>query len=97
MNNFEKLKSMSVDELAEWLDKHLAFDDAPSTIWFDQKYCKNCEPIMCQYPDNSMKFPCAYCELEQTCKFFPERKDVPDCKDIIKMWLAEEVEECLDM
>ena len=49
MNNFEKLKSMSAEELAEWFDKYIAFDNAPYMIWFDQKYCKNCEPIMCKY------------------------------------------------
>ena len=93
MNNFEKLRSISVEELAEWLDKHLAFDNAPYTIWFDQKYCKNCEPIMCKCPDSSLRIPCAYCELEDTCIYFPEQEDVPDIQQIIKMWLEAEVED----
>ena len=48
MNNFEKLKSMSMEALTDWFDKYIAFDNAPYMFWFDQKYCKNCEPIMCK-------------------------------------------------
>ena len=92
MNNFEKLKSMSVEELAKWLDKYVSYDDAPWSDWFDQKYCKNCEPIMCKYPDGFIEFPCAYCKLEQTCKFFPEHEDVPSSQTIVKMWLESEAE-----
>ena len=92
-SNFAAIKAMNIDQLAEWLNKHLAFDDAPYMVWFDEKYCNNCEPIMCKYPDSSIEFPCAYCELEQTCKFFPEQEDVPDSQKIIKMWLEAEVEE----
>ena len=29
MNNFEKLQSMSVEELATWLDKYVSYDDGP--------------------------------------------------------------------
>lgn len=92
MNNFERLKSMSVDELAKWLDTNGMWDNSPWSQWFDQKYCKNCPDIMCKSPDDSRQFPCAYCEIYDNCRFFPEQEDVPDCKDIIKMWLAEEVE-----
>jgi hypothetical protein len=93
MNNFEKLKSMSAEELAEWFDKYIAFDNAPYMIWFDQKYCKNCEPIMCKYEDSKYEFPCSYCELEGTCKFFPEQENTPDSQKIIKMWLGVEAED----
>ena len=93
MTNFENLKSINIENLAEWLDEHCQFDLAPWSLWFDRTYCRNCEPIMCQYPDSSMKFPCSYCELEQTCKFFPEQEDVPDSQKIVKMWLEGEVEE----
>ena len=46
MNNFEKLQLMSVEELAKWLDEHRQYDHSPWSLWFDQKYCKNCEAIM---------------------------------------------------
>ena len=51
MNNFEKLKSMSVEELSKWIDTHGQFDNSLWITWFDQKYCKSCEDIMCKYED----------------------------------------------
>lgn len=92
MNNFENLKSMSVEELTEWLDKNGMWDNSPWSLWFDQKYCKNCEEIMCKSPDDSLHSYCSYCEIYDKCRFFDEMEDVPDCKDIIKMWLESEVE-----
>lgn len=93
MNNFENFKSMSIDQLAEWLDKYLAFDDAPHMVWFNEKYCNNCESIMCHYEDSEREFPCAHCELNNKCKFFPEMDEVPGSVEIVKLWLEAEVEE----
>ena len=91
MTNFENLRQMSVEQLAEWLDKNGQFDTALWTIWFDQKYCKNCESIMCHYEDSTFEFPCAWCELNDGCKFFPEMHEAPNNKEIIKLWLEGEV------
>ena len=93
MSNFESLKSMSIDQLAEWLDEHGQFDTAPWTLWFDRSYCGNCDPIMCKYQDSNFEFPCAWCELNDSCKYFPERKDVPSSVNIVKMWLESEVKD----
>ena len=90
-NVFEKFKSMNIDELAEWLDKYGMFDNSPWMSWFDQKYCKNCEDIMCKYEDSEREFPCSYCELNGNCKFFSGLDEVPDNKKIIKMWLESEI------
>ena len=92
MNNFERLKSMSVEELSKWIDTHGQFDNSPWITWFDQKYCKNCEDIMCKYEDGGREFPCSYCELNGNCKFFPDLDEVLDNKKIIKMWLETEIE-----
>ncbi len=92
MNNFEKLRSMSVEELAIWLDKHGQFDNNPWVTWFDRKYCKNCEVIVCKYEDGEREFPCAYCEIHDVCKFFPEFNYIPGDEDVVKMWLEAEVE-----
>ena len=89
---FGKFKSMNIDELAEWLDEYGQFDSSPWMSWFDQKYCKNCEDIMCKYEDGEREFPCSYCELNGNCKFFPDLDEAPDNKRIIKMWLESEVE-----
>lgn len=92
MNNFEKLQSMSVEDLAKWLDENVQFDMAPWTLWFDKKYCSHCESIMCHYEDSTHEFPCAWCELNDGCKYFPERTEAPDCLEIVKMWLESEAE-----
>jgi hypothetical protein len=93
MTNFENLRSMSVEQLAEWLDKHGQFDTAPWTTWFDRKYCNNCEAVMCKYEDGEREFPCAYCEIHDVCKFFPEFNYVPGHEDVVKMWLESEVQD----
>lgn len=92
MNNWTKLKNMSTEDLAEWLDQYGQFDNSPWMSWFDQKYCKNCEDIMCKYEDGEREFPCSYCELNGNCKFVPDLDEEPDNKRIIKMWLETEIE-----
>lgn len=100
MNNFEKLKSMTVNEFAEWLAENCQSDEAPWTWWFDENYCKKCEPITCKieainigleplYPEQEVD--CAWCELHQKCKYFQELDNVPDSTEIIKMWLNHEI------
>lgn len=92
MNNWTKLKNMSTEDLAEWLDQYGMFDNSPWITWFDQKYCKNCEDIMCKYEDGERELPCSYCEVYGTCRFFQNLDDIPDNKMTIKMWLESEVE-----
>lgn len=107
MTNLEKIKNMSIDELAEWLDKNGMFDNSPWLNAFNDKYCEKCESIECCYADAKEKlgitpfydetFECAYCELAdengvKRCRFFQELDDIPDNKEMIKMWLEEEAE-----
>ena len=92
MTQFEKFKNMDIDHLAEWIDEYGQFDSSPWMSWFDEKYCKNCPDIIYKYADDSREFPCSYCEVYNTCKFFPDLDEVPDNKMIIKMWLGSEVE-----
>lgn len=92
MNNFEKLKSMSVEELAKWLNQNGIIDNSPWLEHFNNKYCNNCESVMCKYEDGEREFPAAYCEIHDTCKFFPDFNYVPMHEDVVKMWLESEVE-----
>lgn len=107
MTNLEKVKSMSIDELTDWLDKYGQFDHSPWSEWFAKKYCDNCESIKVAYTDVKEKlgldtfydksFECAFCELAdecgvKKCRFFPDLDDIPDNKEVIKMWLNEEAE-----
>ena len=90
MTNFEKIQSMNVEELSEWIDKYGQFDDSPWAERFNELYCSNCESIMCHYEINKRGLPYAWCELYNKCKFFQELDDVPDNKAVIKMWLKSE-------
>ncbi len=100
MNNFNFLQSLSLDELATWLDKYGQFDDSPWMSWFNENYCDKCESIECSYTEygahienpynRRITFECSYCELENKCKFFLEFDDILDNKDIIKLWLNSE-------
>lgn len=107
MTNLEKIKDMDIDTLAAWLDENGMFDGSPWLNLFNEKYCEKCESIECSYVDAKEKlgltpfydesFECAYCELAdengvKRCRFFPELDDVPDNKEMIKMWLNEEAE-----
>ena len=106
MTIFEKIKSYSLEELADFLDKNGSFDQSPWSDWFNDNYCSKCESVMCKAVDCKEKLgidpwygedmECAYCELiDETgckkCRFFPEMNDVPDNKQVIEMWLKETV------
>lgn len=91
MNNFEKFKSMTIDELADWIDKYGQFDNSPWLEYFNTKYCENCESIKCTR--NEKTDLCAYCELHDCCKFFPDLNYVPEVRDTIKLWLESEAKE----
>lgn len=54
-SNFERLQSMPIDELADWLDRNGQFDNSPWTNWFAKRYCDNCESIECQYVEAKEK------------------------------------------
>jgi hypothetical protein len=93
MNNFENLKSMSVEELAEWLDVNGMFDGSLWNQWFDERYCSQCESIEAHYEESGRVCKCAYCEVYEKCRFFVDWEDVPNNKAVIKMWLESEVKE----
>ena len=91
MKAFDNIKNKNIDELAEWLDENIVCDSAPWWKYFDENYCGKCEPIEME---TTSTFGCtmeyAYCELNGNCKFFKDREDIPDNKQIIKMWLESE-------
>ena len=104
MTNLEKIKNMPIDELADWLDKNSMFDNSPWMNLFNEKYCAKCESIKCKYVDAEEKLgfspyarysgevECSYCEIYGKCRFFENLEDVPDNKEMIKMWFEEEAE-----
>lgn len=92
--NFEKIKEMDIDQFTRWLDKYGQWDNSPWSKWFDSTYCRQRESVEATVEDDFGKreFDFAWCELEHKCRYFADREDVPDCKEIIKMWLESEVE-----
>ena len=84
---FELFKSKNIEELTEWLDEYCMSDFSPWTNWFDVNYCKKCDGIF--YNGDGKDY--AWCELNSGCKYFPDMNDIPDNKQIIKMWLESEI------
>lgn len=93
MKNYDYIVKLSIDELAEWIDKYGEFDDFPWLIWFDKKYCNNCDAETIYIPAFDKETECSYCELHNNCKYFSKKDDVPNTLDIIKLWLKEEIED----
>ena len=93
MNNFEIIKSKSIDEFAEWLNRIARFEDSPWIEWFNDNYCNKCEPetdYICDDIDGVEwlePYEVNWCELRNQCKHFTESNDVLNIKQIIKMWL----------
>ena len=85
INIFE---SLSIDEFVDWLDEHCTLENSPWIDWFDKTYCKNCEPETSF--DGEMEF--SWCESHNNCRFFQDKNDIPDIKEIIRMWLESECE-----
>ena len=88
----EKIKSMDINELSEWLDKYGQFDGSPWMDWWDERYCKNCESVVGEFLDSNREHKFAWCELHDKCRFFEEFDEVPDNKEIIRSWLESEAE-----
>lgn len=86
MTIYESLKAGSIDEFVEWLNKYVV-DDSPWIRWFDDNYCKKCDAVSYEGDDY------AWCERNNKCKFFQNMTDIPDNKQIIKMWLEREIED----
>ena len=90
MTQFENIKSKNIDEFAEWLDKYGAYDDSSWMKWWDDNYCDKCESETAYVQEFDKVCECAWCELNGKCKYFQELDDIPDSKQIIKMWLESE-------
>ena len=94
MNNFEKLRAMSVEQLIEWLLEN-GHDDAAWWKWFESTYCDKCGTITVEIDagcGKKRKCESQYCEEYDKCRFFPDMKLFDKVKTV-KMWLEAEVNE----
>lgn len=100
MNHFKQLTSLSLEELAKWINNNVQHEGSPWMTWFDKKYCSKCEPEIVKKEDFMSKLgfeflykkeiECSYCEVYNKCRFFPNKKN-PSTVEIIELWLKEEV------
>ena len=90
MKVHEKLKEMSIDDFAEWLDSCGLFEDSPWLNWWNEKYCNKCESEFVYSDFFKKRVECAWCEVKGKCKFFPDLPDIPPSKEIVKLWLESE-------
>ena len=100
MTRYEQFTSMSIEDLATWIDEHGQFDNSPWMNWFDEHYCRNCPSIILTKEEQKEKLgfevlyninaTCAYCEIHKECRFFQGRP-TPTLQEIILMWLKEAV------
>ena len=92
MTNFEKLKSMNEEEISEFLDSLANIDDNPWIVWFNKRYCKNCEAIRSYARIPDIYYDSTYCEVNGNCRYFQDKDDIPDNKEMIEFWLESENE-----
>lgn len=93
MTNKEKLQSLSLDDLTDWLNIHGEQDCSPWIQWFDSNYCAKCEPETTVLPNYHREAECAFCENHNYCRFLGESVDIMDGRTVIKMWLEEQANE----
>lgn len=86
MTNFEKIKNMNKDQMAEFLEKLNSdgIEKAPHNIWFNEEYCENCPDIEVIYRDKK--------ELWKECDFEGNCPNTDWGSDIVKLWLESENE-----
>ena len=90
MTVFEKIKSMDIDEFAEWFDNHCSHDDDPAITWWNDTYCKNCEHVNGRYEDSDRDIEFSWCEIYGKCRFFQEMDLAPNTLEMTKLWLESE-------
>lgn len=89
LENFQRMVA-NIDEFAKWLNENCG-DDAAWILWYDKNYCKECACVNIN-GEESFDYDAdyAYCEIYKKCRFFPDMNEVPDCLEIVKMWLNSE-------
>lgn len=91
MTNLEKLRTMDINAIAEWLDEN-ANDEVVWWKWFVENYCNKCDPIEAYVPDWARECDFAYCEKNKKCRYFQDLDEAPGGVEIAKLWLEAEVE-----
>lgn len=92
MTGYEKIKAMSINEIADFLAEIFkSGDENTITKWFNQNYCdKKCQTVKII---KSIDFPSLVVEEWNECDFEGNCPYYKTDKDILKLWLEGEVSE----
>lgn len=80
LTNFEKLKNLSMEEMAEFLSDQMELEGTVYDQWMVDTFCNNC-PDEEDY-DGS---PASFCETNHDC---PYGLYLPSNKDLVMRWLS---------
>lgn len=80
LTNFEKLKGLSMEELAEFLSDQMALEGTVYDQWMVDTFCNDC-PDMEDYDGSLVSF----CEVNHDC---PYGLYCIDNKDLVMRWLS---------
>lgn len=92
MTEFERINAMNIDEFVDWFVANCMHDGDPAITWWDKTYCKNCESVEVEGLVLGTTMECAWCEVNNKCKFFKDMDNIPNSKQMTKIWLQSEVE-----
>ena len=80
LSNFEKLKNLSMEEMAEFLSEQMALEGTVYDQWMVDTFCNNCPDV--EDYDGS---PVSFCEMNQDCPYGV--CNISD-KDLVMRWLS---------
>lgn len=80
LSNFEKLKNLSMEEMAEFLSEQMAREGTVYDQWMVDTFCNNCPDV--EDYDGS---PVSFCEMNEDCPY--GLCNISD-KDLVMHWLS---------
>ncbi len=80
LSNFEKLKNLSIEEMAEFLSGQMALEGTVYDQWMVDTFCNNC-PDTEGYDGSLVSF----CEMNEDCPY--GLCNISD-KDLVMRWLS---------
>lgn len=80
LSNFEKLKNLSIEEMAEFLSGQMALEGTVYDQWMVDTFCNNCPEV--EDYDGS---PVSFCEMNEDCPY--GLCNISD-KDLVMRWLS---------
>lgn len=80
ITNFEKLKNLSMEEMAEFLSDQMALEGTVYDQWMVDTFCNNCPDV--EDYDGS---PASFCEMNEDC---PHGLYLISNKDLVMRWLS---------